>query len=329
VRKLILFYIFYFVILLVIIMFYTIFERKLLATIQHRSGPTLVWSFGLNQSWVDGVKLFFSEIIFISTRHYVLLICGPFLILVLSFLNRLNLPLGLTFLSDNQYGLLIIFIIWSLNIYILLFSGRVTNSRYALLGSIRAILQLLAYEIFFGLIIVNIFILTKSLSLASVVMGQTLVWFCFPLLIPCILFFIAITIETNRTPFDLPEAEAELIAGPYTEYSSFLFAFFFISEYSNILFNIFLFILLFFGYYSIIGLYGSNSMVLAGQLTRFLMVGFSVKFGIFSSLLIIFRASFPRIRYDQLLLLSRTILLPVLFGHTFYLFCIILRQNLL
>jgi NADH-quinone oxidoreductase subunit H len=235
------------------------------------------------------------------------------------------LPLGTTFLGDNQYGLLVIFIIRSLNMYMLLFSGRITNSRYALLGAIRAILQLLAYEIFFGLIIVNIFIVTKSLNLSVVLLRQDFSRFCFPLLIPCVLFFIAITIETNRTPFDLPEAEAELIAGPYTEYSSFLFAFFFISEYSNMLFNVFLLILLFFGYFSLTGLSGT----LAGVSGFRVFLGFSVKVGFFSSLLILFRASFPRVRYDQLLLFSRTILLPILFCHTFYLLFILLNQGLL
>jgi len=202
------------------------------------------------------------------------------------------------FTTSSFFQLFFILIISSLSVYGLILSGWASNSRYALLGSIRSIAQLLSYEIFLTLIF-GIFLLNfKTLNITLIIVAQKNLWNIHPFFIVACIFFIAIVAEANRAPFDLPEAEAELVAGPYAEYSSIIFAFFFLAEYGNMIFLSVLFTNLFLGGWYTFG-YLSISL-------------YYIKILILCSLFIILRATFPRVRFDQLLVLGWKVFLPIL-----------------
>lgn len=234
--------------LLIAIALLTLVERKVMAAMQRRRGPNVVGYFGLLQPFADGLKLLLKETVIPIVSNKLLFFFAP----IFSFFLSLSLWVVIPFdfgrvLGDLNLGILYALAFSSLSVYGIIIAGWSANSRYAFLGSIRAIAQMLSYEVFLGLIVLNIVLVTGSLNVTKICLAQQNSFFVSPFLHLAILFFISCLAETNRPPFDLPEAEAELVAGYHVEYSSMTFALFFLGEYSNIIFNSALIVVLFFG----------------------------------------------------------------------------------
>ena len=282
--------------LLISIAYLTLIERKVIASMQRRKGPNVIGFFGLLQPFADVLKLMVKETIVPSVSNRFIFLLAPILTLFFSLLGWSVLPVasGQVF-SDINLGVLYVLAVSSLGVYGIVLSGWSSNSRYAFLGSLRSTAQMVSYEISIALVILNVLLCTQSLNFSSIVEFQSLsTWLFFPLSVVGTMFFISALAETNRPPFDLPEAEAELVAGYFVEYSSMTFALFFVAEYGSILLMCCNMTLLFFG----------------GWLP------FSAAFFSLKSLTVVFffvwvRAAFPRYRYDQLMRLGWKILLPV------------------
>jgi NADH-quinone oxidoreductase subunit H len=223
--------------IIISVAFFTLAERKVMASIQRRQGPNVVGFMGLLQPIADGIKLIAKEFIVPSKAKALIFIFAPVLTFFLALAGWAVIPFnsGNVFV-DIDLGILYVFAVSSLGIYGVLLSGWSSNSKYAFLGSLRSAAQMVSYEVSIGLILVPIVILSGSLNLSDIVYTQELKgWFCFPLFPLVIVFFISMLAETNRAPFDLPEAEAELVAGFNVEYSSMGFALFFLGEYSSMI----------------------------------------------------------------------------------------------
>ena len=289
--------------LLLSVAFFTVLERKLIASIQRRKGPNVIGFWGTLQAFSDGLKLFLKEIVLPSSSSKKLFIFAPVFSFFLSLLSWAVVPFsfGVVF-SNLNLGLLFLFAISSLGVYGVIFAGWSSNSKYAFLGSLRSAAQIISYEVSLGFIIVSVILCSGSLNLTSIVLSQERVWFCIPLFPLFLLFFISALAETNRHPFDLPEAEAELVSGYNVEYSAITFALFFLGEYNNIILISSLTTILFCG----------------GWLSPFgiisPLVSFSFKSFIFICLFIWVRAAFPRYRYDQLMRLGWQVFLPFSIG---------------
>ncbi len=293
---------FFLVALLIIIAYFTLGERKLMAAIQRRKGPDVQGFWGLFQPLADGLKLAVKEIILPFRLLSVLFILSPIFIFTLSLLGWVILPQNeVLSLTNFRFSILFTFVIASLNVYSLLISGWASNSRYAFLGSIRASSQMIAYELVLAMINVIIALFSGSLNYIEVVeIQRETIWFVIPLF-PCfIVYLIVMLAETNRTPFDLAEAEAELVAGYNVEYSGLIFSLFFLGEYSNMFILSIICTLYFFG-----GWY-------CFQTFSFLI--FCVKVFFFSILFVWIRATLPRYRFDQLIRTGWVTLLPLIFG---------------
>jgi NADH-quinone oxidoreductase subunit H len=269
----------------------TLAERKVMGSMQRRVGPNIVGMYGILQPIVDAVKLLVKESIIPQQSKKIYYLMGPVLILTLCLIIWIPMPfrLGET-VSENTNGIIYILAISSLSVYILLYSGWSSYSKYALLGSLRSIAQLISYEVSIGIIILSVIILSNSFNLNQLILHQVYISNIFPLFPIFILFFISILAETNRPPFDLPEAESELIAGYIVEYGGMAFAAIYLAEYGFIQAMSSLCSILFWGAPGTI-------------------------FGTTFTLLIIFtfiwvRSSLPRIRYDQLIGLGWTKILP-------------------
>jgi NADH-quinone oxidoreductase subunit H len=278
-------------------------ERKLMGSIQRRKGPDVTGFWGVLQPLADGLKLLFKEIIIPYKSFKFLFFFSPVFLFVLSLLNWLFLPGTLIFISASSFfSILLTFILSGLNVYGLILAGWASNSRYSFLGSVRATAQMISYELIFGFVNLLIIFCVKSCNFIDVILYQQKFWLCF-LLFPVLFFyFIIMLAETNRTPFDLAEAEAELVAGYNLEYSSIIFALFFLGEYCNMLFLSAVCICFFAG----------------GWLSFFSGTG-SIFFFIFKTLCVsvIFvwiRATLPRYRYDQLMMIGWQVLLPLIFS---------------
>lgn len=297
--------------LLIVIAFFTLAERKAMASIQRRRGPTIVGFFGVLQPFADGLKLIIKEVILPTKANKVLFVFAPFLILFLSFLGWIVVPFEIySRMFDLNNSLLYILVISSLGVYGLFLSGWASNSKYALMGALRSISQMISYEVSISLIVILIVLFGSSLNINNIIYIQReIIWFIFPLFPLAILFFISILAETNRAPFDLPEAEAELVAGYNVEYSAIMFAAFFLGEYTNILLMSSLFIIIFFGGGSF--LYFNLNLFWS---TMFFILVFSIKTIVSVFLFIFVRANLPRFRFDQLMYIGWKIFLPIILG---------------
>tara|TARA_B100001093_G_scaffold179407_1_gene172055 strand:+ start:554 stop:1540 length:987 start_codon:yes stop_codon:yes gene_type:complete len=211
-------------------------DRRVWAFVQKRRGPNVVGPFGLLQSVADALKYVFKEIIIPSSSNKIIFILAPIVTMTLALISWAVIPFSETqVLSDINIGILYLFAVSSLGVYGIIMGGWASNSKYPFLGAIRSAAQMVSYEVSIGVIIINVLLCVGSLNLSDIVMAQKNIWFVIPLFPMFVIFFISALAETNRPPFDLPEAEAELVAGYQTEYSGMMYAMFWLGEYANIL----------------------------------------------------------------------------------------------
>jgi len=296
--------------LLVSIAVLTLLERKILALMQRRRGPNVVGFFGILQPFADGIKLVLKESILPIRADTASFIGSPILIITTSFINWAYISWFDLFSFVNfEYSILLFFAISSLGTYGILISGWASNNKYAFLGAIRTAAQYISYEITLGLVLLTVALLCNSFNFIHVLLFQQQGWLFFLLFPICLIFFISILAETNRLPFDLPEAESELVSGYNVEYSAITFAFFFLGEYSNMILMSAVFVILFFG-----GGYPPLSFL--GFVPT--VFWFSIKIFLVLFTFVWLRATLPRYRYDQLMTLSWLKLIPVAFGFLFF-----------
>ena len=280
------------------------FDRRVWGLVQKRRGPNVVGPFGLFQTLADALKYFLKEIIVPASANKIIFILAPIITMTLALIAWAVIPMSENFvLADINIGILYIFAISSLGVYGIIMGGWASNSKYPFLGAIRSAAQMVSYEVSIGIIIINVLLCVGSLNLKEIVLAQTQVWFVLPLFPMFVIFFISALAETNRPPFDLPEAEAELVAGYQTEYSGMMYAMFWLGEYANILLMCALGSILFLG----------------GWLPLFDIAPFNlIPSPIWMVLKILFlfflfamiKAIVPRYRYDQLMRLGWKIFLP-------------------
>lgn len=288
--------------LLIAVAYLTLAERKILSGIQTRKGPNVVGFYGVLQPLSDGLKLLLKETIIPNRANTIIFLIAPMITFTLSLIGWAVIPFdkGLV-LTDINIGVLYIFAVSSLGVYGIITSGWSSNSKYAFLGSLRSAAQMISYEVSIGLIIISVLLLSGSLNLTQIVSCQKEIWYIIPLFPLFIIFFVSILAETNRPPFDLPEAEAELVSGYNVEYSGMGFALFFLGEYANIILMSSLCVILFIG--------GWLPLINIPFIPNILW--FSIKVLFFIYLFILVRATYPRYRYDQLMRLGWKIFLPV------------------
>jgi NADH-quinone oxidoreductase subunit H len=291
--------------LLVAVAFLTYLERKVIASVQYRKGPNVVGFFGLLQPFADGIKLFSKETIIPASANKIIFVLAPMVTFSLSMVAWSVIPIdqGIV-LSDINVGILYIFAVSSLSIYGVIMAGWASNSKYAFLGALRSTAQMVSYEVSIGLVIVCVLLCVGSLNLQEIVMAQKNCWFLIPLFPMFIVFVISALAETNRAPFDLPEDESALVAGYFTEYSSMLFAMFFLGEYSAMILMSSLGTILFLG-----GWLPPFDLIFFNLIPGF--VWFFLKVGLLLFVFLWVRATLPRFRYDQLMRLGWKVFLPL------------------
>lgn len=285
--------------ILVGIAYLTLAERKVLGGIQRRKGPKVIGIFGLIQPLADGLKLLIKETILPSNANLFVFILAPIITFTLSLFVWSVVPFdkGIVF-ADLNIGILFIYAVSSLSVYGIILSGWASNSRYAFLGGLRSTAQMISYEVSLGLILISIVLCSSSLNLTNIVLSQEFIWFCFPLFPLCFIFAICMLAETSRHPFDLPEAEGELVAGYNVEYSAMGYALFFLGEYGNMIFMSGFFSILFLGGWFFIS---SCQGYLCFALKIVMMIVF----------FILARGAYPRYRYDQLMRIGWKSFLPI------------------
>ena len=279
-------------------------DRRVWAFVQKRQGPNVVGPFGLLQSLADALKYIFKEIIIPASSNKVIFILAPIITMTLALIACAVIPFSESqVLANINVGILYIFAVSSLGVYGIIMGGWASNSKYPFLGAIRSAAQMVSYEVSIGIIIINVLLCVGSLNLNDIVMAQKNLWFVVPLFPMFVIYFISALAETNRPPFDLPEAEAELVAGYQTEYSGMMYAMFWLGEYANILLMCALGSILFLGgWLSPIDLYPFN--LIPGAI--WLILKILLLFVLFA----LVKAIVPRYRYDQLMRLGWKIFLP-------------------
>ena len=282
----------------------TLAERKVIAAMQLRKGPNVVGPFGLLQPIADGIKVLFKETIIPVGANRVVFLLAPMLTFILSLIAWAVIPFDEGWvLADINVGILYLFAISSLGVYGIIMAGWASNSKYAFLGALRSAAQMVSYEVAIGFVIISVLRCVGALNMSAIVKAQEGLWFCIPLLPMFVMFFISTLAETNRAPFDLPEAEAELVAGYNVEYSSIAFALFFVGEYANmILMSAMTTVLFLGGWLPLIDVAPFN------WIPGVIWFGAKVAFCLFVFLWV--RATFPRYRYDQLMRLGWKVFLP-------------------
>jgi NADH-quinone oxidoreductase subunit H len=300
--------------LLLCVAYLTYAERKVLAAAQLRKGPNVVGPFGLLQPIADGLKLLMKETVIPSGANRIVFVAAPILTFVLSLVAWAVIPFdnGIA-VSNINVGILYLFAISSLGVYGIIMAGWASNSKYAFLGALRSAAQMVSYEVSIGFVIVTVLLCVGSLNLNDIVLAQRTVWFVVPLLPMAVIFFVSGLAETNRSPFDLPEGESELVAGYFVEYSAMTFALFFLGEYANMILVSAMTSILFLGGW----LAPFGMTFIPGPIWFFLKI---------AAVLFCFlwvRATFPRFRYDQLMRLGWKVFLP------FSLFWLVLTAGVL
>jgi len=280
-------------------------DRRVWAFVQKRRGPNVVGPFGLFQSLADALKYIFKEIIIPASSNKVIFILAPIITMTLALAAWAVIPFGESLvLSNINVGILYLFAISSLGVYGIIMGGWASNSKYPFLGAIRSAAQMVSYEVSIGIIIINVLLCVGSLNLNDIVLAQKNIWFVIPLFPMFVIFFISALAETNRPPFDLPEAEAELVAGYQTEYSGMMYAMFWLGEYANILLMCAMGSILFLG-----GWLSPLEMYPFSLIPSALWLIFKILF--LFVLFALVKATVPRYRYDQLMRLGWKIFLPL------------------
>tara|TARA_X000001036_G_scaffold431576_1_gene466104 strand:- start:639 stop:1640 length:1002 start_codon:yes stop_codon:yes gene_type:complete len=280
-------------------------DRRVWALVQKRRGPNVVGPFGLLQSLADALKYIFKEVIIPASSNKVIFILAPIITMTLAMIAWAVIPFSESFVLANiNVGILYIFAVSSLGVYGIIMGGWASNSKYPFLGAIRSAAQMVSYEVSIGVIIINVLLCVGSLNLTDIVMAQQKIWFVIPLFPMFVIFFISALAETNRPPFDLPEAEAELVAGYQTEYSGMMYAMFWLGEYANILLMCALGSILFLGgWLAPIDIFPFS--IIPSPI--WLIIKILFLFILFS----LVKAIVPRYRYDQLMKLGWKIFLPL------------------
>ena len=279
-------------------------DRRIWAFVQKRQGPNVVGPFGLFQTLADALKYIFKEIIIPASSNKIIFILAPIVTMTLALIAWAVIPFSEDYvLADINVGILYIFAISSLGVYGIIMGGWASNSKYPFLGSIRSAAQMVSYEVSIGVIIINVLLCVGSLNLSDIVLAQEKIWFVIPLFPMFVIFFISSLAETNRPPFDLPEAEAELVAGYQTEYSGMMYAMFWLGEYANILLMCALGSILFLG-----GWLAPMDIPLFDIVPPPLWLILKILF--LFVLFALIKAIVPRYRYDQLMRLGWKVFLP-------------------
>ena len=307
--------------LLISVAYFTLAERKILGAIQRRKGPNVVGTFGLLQPLSDGLKLMVKETIIPSNANKFIFVISPIITFTISLIGWSVIPYDkYSLLADINLGILFLLAISSLGVYGIIMSGWSSNSKYAFLGGLRSTAQMVSYEVSLGFIITIIITCCGSFNLSLIIESQKNIWFIIPFLPLFLMFFTSALAETNRHPFDLPEAEAELVSGYNVEYSAMGFALFSLGEYSNMLLMSALNSILFFG-----------GWLAPLDILMFIpgSFWFSIKICFFVLLFIVMRAALPRYRYDQLMGLGWKVFLPLSLAYLMLTFSILISFNFL
>lgn len=306
--------------LLISVAYFTLAERKILGAMQRRRGPNVVGVYGLLQPLSDGFKLLVKETVIPSNANKFIFIISPIITFVVSLMGWAIIPFDkYSMLAEINIGVLYLFAVSSLGVYGIIMSGWSSNSKYAFLGALRSAAQMVSYEVSIGFIIITIVTCSGSFNLQAIIETQKNIWFLIPFFPLFLMFFVSALAETNRHPFDLPEAEAELVSGYNVEYSAMGFALFSLGEYSNMLLMSALNVILFFGGWQV----PAFLMFLPGS------VWFGIKICFFVILFVWMRGALPRYRYDQLMGLGWKVFLPISLGYVLLTVSILMSFNML
>jgi NADH-ubiquinone oxidoreductase chain 1 len=313
---------------LLTVAYITVAERKTMSSMQRRLGPNIVGYYGLLQAFADALKLIIKEYVAPTQANIILFFLGPIITLIFSLLGFLVIPFGPSLsISDFNLGILYMLAMSSLATYGILLAGWSANSKYSFLGSLRSTAQLISYELILSSVILTVVVFTGSLNLTNIVESQKIAWFIFPLFPIFIVFFIGAVAETNRAPFDLAEAESELVSGFMTEHSAVIFVFFFLAEYASIVLISILITILFLGGYLGIILPYIDQYNLISYFIPIEGVIYGIILGIKSCAIMFtfiwIRASLPRIRFDQLMSFCWLKLLPIVVAFIFFIPCVL------